>query len=89
MSPNRIEPSSPRDREKRAVGIWVDPRIDTAVEHLKADTRLTKSEIYELGARIVVAIAKAKRVPDDLGEVLARFDPEALELLQQLVSRLG
>ena len=48
--------------KRRPVGVYVDPRVDREVEHLAVDTGLTKSELYELGARILVELARQGRL---------------------------
>ena len=59
--------------------------LDIELKILAARAKLDKSELYELGARVVLAILKSGFVPDGLGYVLQERDSEALERLQQLV----
>jgi len=81
-------PRTSLKRARVAVGFRFDPELDRAVEHLKVDSGFDKSSIAELALRMLVAIADEGKVPDDLGEVLARRDPEALEMLVELVDRV-
>ena len=68
------------------IGLVVEDWVDRAVEHLMADTGAAKSMLYELGARLLLAVLRHGRVPDDLGFALAERDPEALRQLQQLLA---
>ncbi len=78
-----------RSESELKTSIIIDRKLWAKVKEVATLIGMDMSDLVELGLRVVLAIAEAKRIPDDLGEVLARFDPEALELLQQLVSRLG
>ena len=71
---------------RRPIGVYVAPRVDRGIEHLAVDAGRTKSELYELGVRILLALAKHGRVPDDLAYVLEGHDPEALEMLVDLLA---
>ena len=73
-------------RVRRAVGVYVDPQVDREVEHLAVDTGLTKSELYELGAKIILAVAKSGRLPEDLA---SRLDEQARAKLQQILTVLA
>ena len=44
---------------RRMVGVYIDPQVDREVEHLSVDTGRTKSELYELGARVVVDLVRS------------------------------
>ncbi len=69
--------------------VVIERRIWAEVKEISTLVKEDASRIAALGIRLVLAILKAKRVPDDLGEVLLEKDPEALEMLQSLVKRLG
>jgi len=73
------------------VHIRVDERIDTEIGKIAAMLKrkgFDKTDIYELSARILLAILKSRKIPDDLGEVLAKEDPEALDQLRELIEKL-
>ena len=71
---------------RRAVGVYVDPQVDREVEHLAVDTDLTKSELYELGAKIILVVAKTGRLPEDLA---SQLDEQARAKLHQLLTALA
>ena len=48
----------------------VDEDVDRALSHLAVDVGAPKSELYELGARLIIALARAGYVPDTCGYVL-------------------
>ena len=48
----------------------VDEEIDRAISHLSVDVGVSKSELYELGARLVLVLARVGYVPDNCGYVL-------------------
>jgi len=44
-------------------------------------------KVEELGKRIVLVLIRAGYYPDELGYLLAKYDPEALKELDSLVRR--
>ncbi|MEB3861260.1 MAG: hypothetical protein GSR84_03460 [Desulfurococcales archaeon] len=70
---------------RRPVGVYVIPRVDYGIEHIAVDVVRTKSELYELGVRILLVLAKHDRVPDNLAYVFEKHDPETLEKLVDLL----
>ncbi len=66
-------------------GLWIEAQ--RMVLDLKSrGARVDASELTELGLRMLLAVLRHGRVPDDLGFVLAERDPEALRQLQQLLA---
>lgn len=41
---------------RKAVGIYVDVEVDRRLGHLAVDTGMSKSELYELGARTLLKV---------------------------------
>lgn len=66
----------------------VEEEIDRTISHISVDLGVRKSELYELGARLVLAFAKVGYVPDDCS-VLAAVEPGLVERLQELLARAG
>jgi len=77
-----------RSESKFKTSIIVDPMIWSEVSKLKTLAHVDASNIVELALRILLAIARVKRIPDDLGEVLSKHDPEALDMLRELIEKL-
>ena len=68
---------------KVKVGLVVSPQVDRAVEIAAARVDVSKSQIYELGARLVLAVLELGYLPDNCAE-LARVDEAALGELASL-----
>ena len=52
------------------VSVLIEKDLDRKIEHLAIDLNKTKSELYELGARILVELVETGRVSEDtLAEV--------------------
>ena len=68
------------------VGFSIDEQVDRALSHLSVDLKARKSELYELGARLVIALAKVGYVPDDCS-VIEAVEPGLVERLQELLRR--
>ena len=64
----------------------VEDEIDRAVSHLSVDLGVSKSRLYELGARLVIAFAKVGYVPDEC-HVIEAAEPGLVERLQELLRR--
>jgi hypothetical protein len=73
---------------RRAVGVYVDELVDKMIEHLSIDAEITKSDLYELGARIVLALAGEGRLPLDLANILKRRDPKAIETIGKVIQAI-
>ena len=72
--------------KRHVVGVYVDPRVDREIEHLSVDSGQTKSGLYELGARILIALARHGTAPDVLAAILQERDEQALEKLLDLLA---
>ncbi|MCE4613274.1 MAG: hypothetical protein F7C07_05525 [Desulfurococcales archaeon] len=46
---------------RKPVEVYVALRTDRGIEHLSVDSKKSKSELYELGARILLAIVELHR----------------------------
>jgi len=62
---------------RRLVGVYVDPRVDREIEHLAVDTGKKKSDLYELGAKILIDLVTMKTLGTEtankLGELQEAF----------------
>ena len=72
--------------ELKGVGIYVDAEVDRTISHLAVDLETSKSKLYELGARLVIAFAKVGYVPDEC-HVIEAVEPGLVERLQELLRR--
>jgi len=78
-----------QNQNKAKSTIIVDRRLWGKIKEIATIAKMdVTSDIPELMLRILVAIVEHGSIPDDLGEVLARRDPEALEQLSKLVKRM-
>jgi hypothetical protein len=68
--------------------VRVPERLDIELKKLAAEARLDKSDLYELGARIVLALASEGRLPLDLANILKRRDPKALETIGKVIQAI-
>lgn len=66
----------------------VDKSLWAEVKKLATLSGKPASRISEAGLELVLIIAKAG-IPDDLGELLAKHDPELLETLRDLHEAWG
>ena len=67
---------------RKAVGVYVSPHVDREVEHLSVDTGKTKSELYELGLRVLLELLRDGR----LSAETSRRIEELREKLQAVAS---
>ena len=72
---------------KKSVGVYVNEDVDYALGILAAKLKVKKSDLYELGARVILTLAAEARISDDLARMLERNDPEALERLRVAIKR--
>ncbi len=45
-------------RARKPVGVYVSPEVDRQIEYLVVDSGATKSELYELGARLLLELVR-------------------------------
>ena len=67
---------------KAVVGVYLDPEMKRKVAVAAASLGVRVSAIYVLGARLVLALLEAGRVPECLGGVVR--DPRLLVELEEL-----
>jgi hypothetical protein len=77
--------TQPKPEEKIKTSLVVREELWKKVRKLAIDVNRDASDLVELSLRVLLAIVEAGTVPDDLGEVLSRYDPEALEELRKVV----
>ncbi len=66
----------------------VEEEIDHAISHLSVDLRVKKSELYELGARLILAVVRVGYLPDECGYILEAQEPGLASKLQQLLAKV-
>ena len=69
--------------------IKVPRHIWANIRKLSTLTNVTSADLVIIAIKILLAIIKSGKIPDDLGEVLAKFDPQALESLSNIIKRLA
>lgn len=67
--------------------VRVPESIDIELKKLAADLKLDKSELYEAGAVLVLAVRLEKRVPAELAKRVRQLSPKAAEVLVKIVTK--
>ncbi|MEB3789185.1 MAG: hypothetical protein GSR72_04765 [Desulfurococcales archaeon] len=63
---------------KKAIGVYIDPKVKKQIAVIAAQLDVPRSRLYEVGARIVLALLEEGRVPRDLQTLLRIRDPALL-----------
>ena len=65
--------------------VFVPLSLDIELKKKAAELQVDKSDLYELGARILLAILEAKHIPEELESIIEKRDPEALKLIKKWI----
>ena len=66
-------------------GLWIEAQRK-ALDLRKKGKRVDASELAELGLAIVLALLAEARLPDDLGYILEKHNPDAAAKLRELLA---
>ena len=68
------------------VGIYVDEQVDRALSHLRVDVGVSKSKLYELGARLLLVMLEHPDVAEDCLVKVFKHDRELAEQLDTIIA---
>ena len=65
--------------------VRIPEKLDVALKVLSSQARLDKSDLYQAGAVLVLAIARMGRAPSELLSIARVYDPKTVKIISRLI----